>query len=209
MRKLSLVWLVHLYGDYFWGGCLIALLENGDMNKKTWLFWWLHRITTLDLLPAGNEATMKCLVWNPQLLVCVFHTYPLTEQSCYTQTGTLNYKQITTSAFGNNAYKSIWLLKHTSKSSLVCAVTHSYILNTHTGTHRHARTLLVCSFCQLSPSACRLCVWHPGEGLEQHTSCVLCLGFTHSKWALWMARTQWLSQHQGPHSTRSDNGFWR
>lgn len=47
------------------------------------------------------------------------------------------------------------------------------------------------------PGFCRPCAWHRGSGLKPHSSCVLCLVFTHSEWALWMAGTQRPSRHQG------------
>lgn len=91
---------------------------------------------------------------------------------------------------------------------------HSYAstdgMKTHIHKHTHSRqhTLLGGDLCQVSPAACRLCVWHRGYGLEPHTSCALCLGF----YTLWMdfmnGRDSKLSQHQGPHSTRSDIEFW-
>lgn len=53
-----------------------------------------------------NEMSgLKCGHRNPQLLACVFHTHPLTNQAYRTQSGTPNCKQITTSAFGITAYK--------------------------------------------------------------------------------------------------------
>lgn len=177
------VWLVHLYGDYFWGSCLIALLENGDLNKVMWLFWWLHWISTLELLPAGNETTMKCLVWNVDteihslFSVSFTRILSLINHTAHKQAHLIVSKHITTSAFGNNAYKYTW--KHLcvdtyKQKAALCAQSHTvrHIEHTHTYTHKlahtlahtheHTHTLLVCSFCQLSPSACRLCVWHRG-----------------------------------------------
>lgn len=105
-----------------------------------------------------------------QHLVCVFHTYPLMEQSYHTQTGALNCKQMTTSAFGINAHKcmygSIWVPAHTNKSNHVCAATRSnmlitHILNTHTHTctstqaHIHTACLLLLpAFSLCMPTVC-------------------------------------------------------
>lgn len=146
---------------------------------------------------------LRCGHTDPQLFFCIFHMHPFTVQTYHTQTHKhahlIASKQKTTSAFGINANKYTWkqLAVDTYKQKQPCVLRHtqSDILNAHTHTshktqafaHRHARphahshTLLVCNFCQLSPSACRLCVWHRGEGLEPHASCVLSLAFTHSK----------------------------
>lgn len=67
--------------------------------------------------------------------------YPLTDQSCHTQAGTLNRKQTNNyKCFGSDADKYTWkhcMWTHTAKSSHVCTRTVSHMEGTHIHTHTH------------------------------------------------------------------------
>lgn len=69
--------------------------------------------------------------------------------------------------------------------------------------HSHTQDSTQTSWLWSLPGFCRLCAWHRASGLKPHSSCVLCLVFTHSDWALW---TQRPSRHQG--ATLNPNWQW-
>lgn len=79
------------------------------------------------------------LTVNPRPLFCVLHVYPLTDQSCHTQAGTLNRKQTNNyKCFGSDADKYTWkhcMWTHTAKSSHVCTRTVSHMESSHIHTH--------------------------------------------------------------------------
>lgn len=171
----------------------------------------------------SNEMSgLKCGHRNPQLLFYVFHTYPLTDQSYHThkQAPLIVSKQITTSAFGINAYK--YTRKHlgvdTYKQKQPCVHSHtqSDILNTHildAHTQAHARP---CTYtrarthCLFVASASFLslhadCVSGTGVKVWSHTQAVCSVWLLHTLNGLyeWLGLNDWVNTrgHTQPNPT--------
>lgn len=115
-----------------------------------------------------------------------------------------------------NIHGSILYVDTNKKQPCVYRYTQSDILNTHILTHISSRThlhshvhmnthtLLVCSFCQLSPSACRLCVWHRVK-VWSHTQAVCSVWLLHTLNELyeWLGLNDWVNTrgHTQPNPT--------
>lgn len=165
MRKLSRVWLVHLRGGLFLGW-----LPDCSAGKQ----WPKHEKAVLLMITRHNyNGFTSCRQRGcDEMSGLELQTQKSTPSPPY-----LSHTSSQKAKAHTNRHTSLWLQVHLAlmlmkefaclhipaKSSLVCVPSYRVsFFKAHTRVHRHTLALLVCSSCQLSPSACRLCVWHPG-----------------------------------------------
>lgn len=164
MRKLSRVWLVPLCGGLFLGW-----LPDFSAGKQ----WPKHEKAVLLMITRHNyNGFTSCRQQGSnEMSGLELQTQKSTPSRPY-----LSHTSSRKAKTHTNRHASLWLQVHLAlmlikefvclyipaKAALCVCRRTQFHFSRHTHVHRHTLALLVCSSCQLSPSACRLCVWHPG-----------------------------------------------